>query len=154
MGNRLATIDMGRKRGWAVVPLMWGGAGSPSNNVDWAKAYLLTKWHLDPSNGLATIYQRYRQTGQRSRSIGEPLLVKVRPKAENSIAVHWFPHPCDKTNFLAHAHFLTDLYAISHFTYLISVIIASYCSHLSCMVNCTDFCNVLLLEIGSMFVIV
>jgi len=33
--------------------LLWG-AGSPSNNVAWAEAYRFTKWHLDPSNRLAT----------------------------------------------------------------------------------------------------
>jgi len=30
----------------------------------YAEAYLRTKWHLDPSKGLATIHQRHRQTGQ------------------------------------------------------------------------------------------
>jgi len=59
----------------AAVPLsVGGGAGSPSKNVAWAESsYLCTKWHLDPSNRLATIHQRHRetgQTGQRSRSIG------------------------------------------------------------------------------------
>jgi len=49
MGDRLATIDMGRKL--RAVPLL-GEAGSPS--VAWAKAYLRTKWHLDPSSRLAT----------------------------------------------------------------------------------------------------
>jgi len=29
-----------------------------------AEAYLLAKFHLDPSNRLATIHQRHRQTGQ------------------------------------------------------------------------------------------
>jgi len=29
-----------------------------------AEAYLHSKFHLDPSNRLATIHQRYRQTGQ------------------------------------------------------------------------------------------
>jgi len=51
MGDRLATIDMGRKVG-AAVPLSVGGAGSPSNTVTWAEAYLHTKWHRDPSNVL------------------------------------------------------------------------------------------------------
>jgi len=49
MGNRLATIDMGRKLG--AVP------GSPCNTMwllAWAVAYLRTKWHLDPSSRLAT----------------------------------------------------------------------------------------------------
>jgi len=38
------------------APLLGGGAGSPSNNVDWAEAYLRTKWHLDPCICLATIH--------------------------------------------------------------------------------------------------
>jgi len=33
-----------------------------------AKAYLRAKFHLDPSNGLATIHQRYRQTGETHRT--------------------------------------------------------------------------------------
>jgi len=39
-------------------------------HVAWAKANLRTKWHFDPSNRLATIHQRYRQTRRRCRSIG------------------------------------------------------------------------------------
>ena len=34
------------------------------HNVARAEAYLLAKFHLDPSNRLATIHQRYRQTAQ------------------------------------------------------------------------------------------
>jgi len=34
------------------------------SNVARAEAYLHVKFHLDPSNRLATIHQRYRQTGQ------------------------------------------------------------------------------------------
>jgi len=37
------------------VPLPVVGAGSPPNSIAWAKAYLSTKWHLDPSNRLATL---------------------------------------------------------------------------------------------------
>jgi len=61
------------------------GAGSLSNTM-WpgAKAYLCAKFHLDPSNRLATIYQRYRQTGQtnrqRSHSIGRSVLQTVVQK--------------------------------------------------------------------------
>jgi len=45
-----------------------------------AEAYLHAKLHLDPSNRLATIHQRYRQTDrQRSDSIGRTLLYG-RPK--------------------------------------------------------------------------
>jgi len=55
MGDRLATVDMGRKlRG--LCPPFYGGRISwvPSNNVAWADAYLRTKWYLDPSSRLAT----------------------------------------------------------------------------------------------------
>ena len=52
MGDRLATVDMGRKVRVAV-PLS-GGAGSPSNNLAWAEAYFHAKWHLDTSSRLAT----------------------------------------------------------------------------------------------------
>jgi len=56
-----------------------------------AEAYPHTKFHLDPSNRLATIHQRHRQighryrtdrTGQRSDSIGRTVLQTV---AENGL---------------------------------------------------------------------
>ena len=40
---------------------------SIQRNVARAEAYVHAKFHLDPSNHLATIHQRYRQTGQRDR---------------------------------------------------------------------------------------
>jgi len=47
-----------------------------------AEAYLHAKFHLDPSNRLATIHQCYRQdrTGQRSDSIGRTVLQTVAQK--------------------------------------------------------------------------
>jgi len=54
-----------------------------------AEAYLRAKFHVDPSNRLATIHQRYRQdrtgqtvrqTGQRSDSIGQTVLQTVAQK--------------------------------------------------------------------------
>ena len=65
MGDRLTTIDMGRKLGG--VPLFSGGGaelGPPSNNMAGAEAYLHAKFHLRPSNRLATIHQHHRQTAQ------------------------------------------------------------------------------------------
>jgi len=54
MGDRLATIDMGRKEG-AALPLPEEASWVPVlHNVAWAGAYLCTKWHLDPSSRLAT----------------------------------------------------------------------------------------------------
>jgi len=32
-----------------------------------AETYLRAKFHLDPSNGLATVFQRYRQTDRHYR---------------------------------------------------------------------------------------
>ena len=62
MGDRLATIDMGRKvEGGSAVPLFEGVSWVPiGHNVACAKAYFHTKWHLDPSSRLATIHQRYK----------------------------------------------------------------------------------------------
>ena len=75
----LAATDMGRKLG--VCPYGRGGVGSPSNNVARADVYLHAKFHLDPSNRLATIHQRYRQTDMTYRQIaqGEPFY-KRSPK--------------------------------------------------------------------------
>jgi len=55
MGDRLATIDMGRKLG--TVPPFWGELGPHQAQCGlWAaETYLHTKFHLDPSNRLATI---------------------------------------------------------------------------------------------------
>ena len=51
--SRLATIDMGRKLG--AVPLFLVGSWVPiQHKVTWAKAYLHTKWHLNPSSRLTT----------------------------------------------------------------------------------------------------
>jgi len=55
------------------------------HNVAWAETYLRTKWHLDPSNPLTTIHQRYRQTGQTeqwSRSIGLTVTCNGRPETK------------------------------------------------------------------------
>ena len=54
MGDRLATIDMGR----SGEALLWGLGPHwipIQYNVAWVEAYLFAKWHLDPSNRLATI---------------------------------------------------------------------------------------------------
>jgi len=45
---------MGRKLGMGSAPLFREGSGVPSNTVAWAEADLHAKWHLDPSNHLAT----------------------------------------------------------------------------------------------------
>jgi len=57
MGDRFATIDMGRKEGGCCAPFL-GGAGPHLTQCGldpWADIlYLRTKWHLDPSRTLAT----------------------------------------------------------------------------------------------------
>jgi len=53
---------------WGLCPFGGGGTGSPSNtmltHVAKAEAYLRAKFHLEPSNRLATVHQRHRQIGQ------------------------------------------------------------------------------------------
>jgi len=68
MGDRLATIDMGRKLAGGYSLSVAGGAGSLSIAMSptWAEAYLCTKWHLNPSNRLAILHQRYRQTDKQT----------------------------------------------------------------------------------------
>jgi len=40
---------------WGLCTFRGGGAGSPSNTVAYAEAYLRTKWHLDPCSRLTAI---------------------------------------------------------------------------------------------------
>ena len=54
MGDRLTTIDMGRKEG-ATVPFLGVGLGPHLTQcMAWAEVYLSTKWHSDPSSRLTT----------------------------------------------------------------------------------------------------
>jgi len=47
---------MGQKLGAGCCDLFSGGSWVPiEQKVTWAEAYLHTKWHLSPSNRLATI---------------------------------------------------------------------------------------------------
>ena len=94
-----------------------------------AEAYLHAKFHLDPSDRLATIHQRRRQgrqtgqTGQRSGSIGRTVLQtvaqtgKVKPKLKLSvrtancvcishIVVAGFPNPLPDTLHLLFSWFV------------------------------------------------
>ena len=56
-----------------------------------AEAYLHAKFHLDPSNRLATIdtchTRQDRQTGQRSDSIGRTVLANVNSRSLHAVAV-------------------------------------------------------------------
>ena len=60
------------------------GRWVPKHNVARSKAYLHTKFDLHPPNRLATIHQRYRQTGQtrqQSDGIGRTVLQMVTQKS-------------------------------------------------------------------------
>jgi len=72
----------------APLPLQGGEPGPhisqwPKTRPTCGSAYLHAKLHLDPSNCLATIHQRYKQTGQtgqdrqRSHSIRRTVLQKI-----------------------------------------------------------------------------
>jgi len=76
----------------------WGLCPFGKADVVSAEAYLRAKFHLDPSNRLATVlHQRHRQTdrtdrtGQRSDGIGRTVLQTVaqRPRTRNTIEYLW-----------------------------------------------------------------
>ena len=48
-----------------------GELGPQLTHVARAEAYLHAKFHLDSSNRLATVHERYRQTGQTDRQTGQ-----------------------------------------------------------------------------------
>jgi len=54
MGDRLATIDIGRKLKLGAVPLSRGSWFPHETQYRLAEAYVRTKWRLDPSSRLAT----------------------------------------------------------------------------------------------------
>jgi len=61
----MAAPDMGRKLG-NCAPLVEGRWVPIEHNVARAEAYLHAKFHLDPSNRLATVHQRHRQTDRKT----------------------------------------------------------------------------------------
>jgi len=74
---------------WVMVVPLWGrGSWIPIyHNVARAEAYLQAKFHLDPSNRLATVHERYRQADRTDRqwtdSIGRTVLQTVAQKWSN-----------------------------------------------------------------------
>ena len=73
--------------GWKLgaVPLWGGELGPHVTQCGLVEAYLHAKFHLDPSNRLATVHQRHRQDRtdrtDRQRSDSEPFY-KRSPKNE------------------------------------------------------------------------
>jgi len=63
----MATIDMGRKKGCAAVPLFAESWDPIQYNVARAEVYFHTKWHLHPSSRLATV-----DRGQKLGGVGMP----------------------------------------------------------------------------------
>jgi len=55
---------MGRKLGGEAALLWEGELGPHLTQCGQGEAYLHAEFHLDPSNRLATVHERYRQTGQ------------------------------------------------------------------------------------------
>jgi len=74
MSYRLATIDMELKSGGccALCAPFHVELGPIYHNMTWAKAYLRTKWHLDPSSRLAT-------TDMGRKSVAVPLFWGLGP---------------------------------------------------------------------------
>jgi len=57
-----------------------------------AEAYLRAKFHLDPSNRLATLHQRTdRQTGQQTDSVGRTVLETVAQLLYTAIEIKISP---------------------------------------------------------------
>jgi len=64
---------MGQKLGQGLCPFGEGSWVPISHNVARAEAYLRAMFHLDPSNCLATIHQRHRQTDRQDRQDDGPI---------------------------------------------------------------------------------
>jgi len=62
------------------APLDEGQVGPHLTQCTRAEAYLHAKFHLDPSNHLATVHQRHRRDRQRSDSIWQTILQTVTQK--------------------------------------------------------------------------
>ena len=64
-----------------LCPFEGGGASPHLTQCARAEAYLPAKFHLDPSNRLATVHERHRQDRQRTDSIVRTVLQTVAQKA-------------------------------------------------------------------------
>jgi len=73
------------------VPLWGGELGPHVTQCGRAEAYLHAKFHLDPSNRLATIHQRHRQTDRQDRQTTDRehranRFTNGRPKVDRDLA--------------------------------------------------------------------
>jgi len=70
-----------------VGPLFFlggGGAGSPSNTM----AYLYAKFRLDPSNRLATVHRRHRQTDRAYRQTDRQIYRQTDRQTDNGLIAY------------------------------------------------------------------
>ena len=65
-----------------------------------AEVYLREKFHLDPSNRLASIHERHRQDRQRSDDIGRTVLETVAQKLGVSMNATDVTGPCAVVQYL------------------------------------------------------
>ena len=115
MGERLASIDMGRKVRGADVPIsMGGGAGSPSNTM-WPGP----RPTFIPSSILVhpvvwpQYTQRYRQTGQWCCSIGRMVTCNGRPKTTSRLHVAWSNSDNSAVCYALHVFWTTSCVCIT-----------------------------------------
>jgi len=75
------------------------------------------KFHLDPSNRLATIYQRHRQTGQRDRQIvqGEPFYKRSPKKPWLKKLYEWWGQLCALWNQFWKINVVTSVFFLENF---------------------------------------
>jgi len=104
-----------------LCPFGGGELGPYLTQCGRAEAYLHAKFHLDPSNCLATVHERHRQTDrqteQRSDSIGQTVLQTVAQKCVNSTHVQ----ALIIDHYIFILWFLSIFYLSSFFPHLISV---------------------------------
>jgi len=78
----------GPKIGGGCAPLGKGELGPHLTQCGQTEAYLHVKFHLDPSNRLATVQQRYREDRQTDRQTDNGLIAYGEPFYKRS-AKNW-----------------------------------------------------------------
>ena len=87
-----------------LCPFREGELGPHLTQCGQAEVYLCAKFRLDPSNRLATVHERYRQTvrtdRQRTDSIGRTILQTVAQKPRLAAAAILKNRKIDKSPYL------------------------------------------------------
>jgi len=92
-------------KNWVCAPFGEAELGLHLTQCRWDEAYLHAKFHPDPSNRLATMYQRHRQDTQRSDSIGRTILQMVTQKLKPGLVA---PTPSGLDTERAYSGFSTS----------------------------------------------